>query len=215
MSNDLFLLSETLVNLKAYGVEEVTIVGQESSAQHIDGGICKELVINFIKVPSLEFVGTSYYLWLARDTLLADDCYIIESHFCIDHQVLCGLALTEFPNVAVIGRSMRSLNGGKNQSFKNRSITLPRTNSTARAGGASSSRMAAVLRLSVGALTSAIVPALNEVIGSGAVGASITDFVAYLVERRGVHIVTMCGDDLRRSKKLLRAKTACPSSAPA
>lgn len=74
------ILHNALRKLGAVGVEEVTIVVgyRKDAIQYAFGSRFGQLELNYVESTVFDRTDTAYSLWLARDALRSDDCYLLE-----------------------------------------------------------------------------------------------------------------------------------------
>lgn len=196
------ILHNALYKLEAVGVEEVTIiVGYRKDAiQYACGSRFSRLAINYVESTVFDRTGSAYSLWLARDALLSDDCYLLEGDVFFEEDALRCLNLANAAAVAAVAPFDSSMQGSAVVLSENGFISEFRMRQTAADFDANGPRLFKtlnILRFDSVTLRGLLVPALDEIIGSGARQAYTEELLAYLIERRGLQLAAARCDDLR------------------
>lgn len=196
------ILHNALYQLEAVGVEEVTIiVGYRKDAiQYACGSRFGRLEINYVESTVFDRTGSAYSLWLARDALLSDDCYLLEGDVFFEEDALRCLNLANAAAVAAVAPFDSSMQGSAVVLSENGFISELRMRQTAAdldANGPRLFKTLNILRFDSVTLRGILVPALDEIIGSGARQAYTEELLAYLIERRGLQLAAARCDDLR------------------
>ncbi|VIO69811.1 phosphocholine cytidylyltransferase family protein [Bradyrhizobium ivorense] len=196
------ILHNALRNLEAVGVKEVTlVVGYRKDAiQYACGRRFGTLVINYVDSPAFDRTGSAYSLWLARDALLSGDCFLLEGDVFFEEDALRYLLLSQANNVAAIvpfdelmeGSAVLLSDTGLISEFR-----MKQTGANLVANRPRLFKVMNLLRLSAATLKETIVPALEEIIGSGATHAYTEELLSYLVELRGLQLATARCDHLK------------------
>lgn len=196
------ILYNALRNLEAVGVEEVTlVVGYRKHAiQYACGHRFGTLAINYVESSAFDHTGSAYSLWLARDALLSGDCFLLEGDVFFEEDVLRDLLHSQVTDAAAIVPFEESMEGsavlltdrGLISEFRMR-----QTGANLAASGPRLFKTMNLLRLSAPTLKATIVPALDQIIGSGATQAYTEELLSYLVERRGLQLATTRCDHVR------------------
>ncbi|MGY2843684.1 NDP-sugar pyrophosphorylase family protein [Bradyrhizobium sp. USDA 4509] len=196
------ILYNALRNLESVGVEEVTlVVGYRKDAiQYACGRRFGRLAINYVESPAFERTGSAYSLWLARDALLSGDCFLLEGDVFFEDGALRPLLHSAATDVAAIvpfrdsmeGSAVLLTGGGLISEFRMR-----QTRANLVTNGPRLFKTMNLLRLSALTLKATIVPALDQIIGSGATQAYTEELLSYLVELRGLQLATTRCDHLR------------------
>lgn len=200
--NGTAILHNALRNLEAVGVEEVTIiVGYRKDAiQYACGNRFGRLAINYVESTVYDRTGSAYSLWLARDALLSDDCYLLEGDVFFEEDALRYLNLANAAAVAAVAPFDSSMQGSAVVLSENGFISAFRMRQTAAdldGNGPRLFKTLNILRLDSVTLRGIFVPALDEIIGSGTTQAYTEELLADLVERRGLQLAAARCDDLR------------------
>ncbi|WP_082656160.1 phosphocholine cytidylyltransferase family protein [Bradyrhizobium valentinum] len=195
------ILHNALRNLQSVGVEEVTIVVgyRKDAIQYACGNRFGELEINYVESSVFDRTGSAYSLWLARDALLSGDCFLLEGDVFFEEDALRYPMISQATDVAAVAPFNESMEGSAVLSDGGL-ITSFRMKQTAANLLADSPRLFKtinLLRLSATTLRATIVPALDDIIGSGATQAYTEELLANLVERRGLRLAAARCDDLR------------------
>ncbi|WEX91678.1 phosphocholine cytidylyltransferase family protein (plasmid) [Sinorhizobium garamanticum] len=196
------ILHNALRNLEAVGVQEVTIVVgyRKDAIQYACGRRFGGLEINYVESSLFERTGSAYSLWLARDTLLSGDCYVLEGDVFFEEDALRCLMMANALNAAAVAPFDPSMEGSGVLVAKDGLIFEVRLNQTAASllsDGPSLFKTMNLMRFSSIALSMTIVPALDELIGSGASKAYTEEVLAYLIEKRGLQLAAARCDDQR------------------
>lgn len=222
--NGVPILHNALQNLEAVGVEEVTIiVGYRKDAiQYACGSRFGRIEINYVESTVFDRTGSAYSLWLARDALLSDDCYLLEGDVFFEEDALRYLNLANAAAVAAVAPFDSSMQGSAVVLSESGFISAFRMRQTAADLGGNGPRLFKtlnILRLDSVTLRGTIVPALDEIIASGTTQAYTEELLAYLIERRGLQLAVARCDDLRwyeiDSTEDLRIAESIFASAPA
>ncbi|WP_050424566.1 phosphocholine cytidylyltransferase family protein [Bradyrhizobium tropiciagri] len=200
--NGTSILHNALRNLESVGVEEVTIVVgyRKDAIQYVCGNRFGELEIRYVESPVFDRTGSAYSLWLARDELLRGDCFLLEGDVFFEENALRYLLIGEATDVAAVAPFGELMQGSAVLLSDSGFISGFRTGQTAAdliADGPQLFKTMNLLRFSAPTLRETIVPALNDIVGSGATRAYTEEVLAYLVERRGLQLAAARCDDLK------------------
>ncbi|WP_453965611.1 phosphocholine cytidylyltransferase family protein [Bradyrhizobium elkanii] len=196
------ILYNALRNLEAVGVKEVTlVVGYRKDAiQYACGRHFGTLGINYVESPAFDRTGSAYSLWLARDALLSGDCFLLEGDVFFEEDALRYLLLSQATDVAAVAPFDELMEGSAvllSDSGLISEFRMKQTGANLVMNGPRLFKMMNLLRLSAPALKATIVPALNEIIGSGASQAYSEELLSYLVELRGLQLTAVRCDSLK------------------
>ncbi|WP_342723740.1 phosphocholine cytidylyltransferase family protein [Bradyrhizobium sp. B097] len=196
------ILLNALRNLEAVGVEEVTlVVGYRKDAiQYACGRRFGTLAINYVESPTFDRTGSAYSLWLARDALLSGDCFLLEGDVFFEEDALRYLLLSRTTDVAAIAPFDESMQGSAvllSDSGLIFEFRMKQTGANLVANGPALFKTMNLFRFSAPTLKATIVPALDEIIGSGVTQAYTEELLSYLVELRGLQLATARCDDLK------------------
>ncbi|MDX8515197.1 phosphocholine cytidylyltransferase family protein [Mesorhizobium captivum] len=200
--NGTSILHNALRNLAAIGVEEViVVVGYRKDAiQYACGNRFHGIEITYVESTVFERTGSAYSLWLARDMLLSGDCYLLEGDVFFEQEALHCLNIADAADVAAVVTFDATMQGSAAVISASGLISTFRTKQTAAdlaESGPKLFKTMNLLRLAASTLGGLIVPALDEVIGSGATQAHIEELLAYLVERRGLQLAAARCDGVK------------------
>jgi NDP-sugar pyrophosphorylase family protein len=232
--NGVPILHNALRQLEAIGVKDVTIVVgyRKDAIEYSCGSRFGGLDISYVESSVFEKTGSAYSLWLARQSLLQGDCYLLEGDVFFELDALQALANAEAENVAAVAPFDVSMEGSAvlladngyiaefrmKQRVENVLDGMPRLFKTMN-----------LLRLSGADLRTKIVPYLDDLIASGAVKAYTEELFANLIERRGLRLMAArcdtlrwyeidCADDLKMAEAIFamgdqigKASQAAPS----
>ncbi|ASY73773.1 phosphocholine cytidylyltransferase family protein [Sinorhizobium fredii] len=196
------ILYNALRNLEAVGVQNVTIVVgyRKDAIQYACGRRFGGLEINYVESSVFDRTGSAYSLWLARDTLLSGDCYLLEGDVFFEEDALRHLMMADAPNAAAVAPFDSSMEGSAVVLSKDGLISEVRLKQTATnllLDGPALFKTMNLIRFSSSALRMTIVPALDELIGSDATKAYTEELLAYLIEKRGLELAAARCDDQR------------------
>lgn len=196
------IIHNALRNLESVGVEEVTIVVgyRKDAIQYACGSRFGELEIKYVESTVFDRTGSAYSLWLARDALLSGDCFLLEGDVFFEEDALRYLLFGEATDVAAVA-PFNALMEGSAVLLSDRGFIsgfrMKHTSAKLNADGPRLFKTLNLLRFSATTLRTMIVPALEDIIGSGATQAYTEELFAYLVEKRGLQLATARCDDLR------------------
>lgn len=196
------ILHNALRNLAAIGVEEViVVVGYRKDAiQYACGNRFHGVEITYVESTVFDRTGSAYSLWLARNMLLSGDCYLLEGDVFFEQNAFHYLNIVDATDVAAVVTFDATMQGSAALLSASGLISTFRTKQTAAdlaESGPKLFKTMNLLRLAASTLRDLIVPALDEVIGSGATQAHIEELLAYLVERRGLQLAAACCDGVK------------------
>lgn len=196
------ILHNALHHLEAVGVKEVTIVVgyRKDAIEYSCGNRFGDLEINYVESTVFDRTGSAYSLWLARDTLTSGDCYLLEGDVFFEEDALRSLMLGDKPNVAAIAPFDPSMEGSAVLLSADGFISEVRLKQTAAnlvAGGPRLFKTLNLIRFSGTDLRSTIVPALNDLVGSGATRAYTEEILAHLIDRGGLKLAAARCDDFK------------------
>ncbi len=196
------ILHNALHNLQAVGVEEVTIVVgyRKDAIQYACGSRFGTLEIKYVESPLFDRTGSAYSLWLAREALLSGDCFLLEGDVFFEEDVLHYLMNSAAADAAAVTPFTELMEGSAVLLSDSGSISGFRMKQTAAKLAAHGPRLFKtmnLLRFSAPTLSTTIVPALDDIIGSGATQAYTEELLSYLVQRRGLQLAAVRCDPLK------------------
>ncbi|ANP91210.1 phosphocholine cytidylyltransferase family protein [Rhizobium beringeri] len=196
------ILHNALRNLEEVGVEEVTIVVgyRKDAIQYACGKRFGQLEINYMESSVFDKTGSAYSLWLARETLLQGDCYLVEGDVFFEVDALRALLMGDAANTSAVAPFDASMEGSAVTLSDDGYIAEVRMKQTAANlidGAPRLFKTMNLIRLCSADLRAKIVPFLDELIGTGAVKAYTEELFANLIERRGLRMAAARCDDLR------------------
>ncbi|MDK1390077.1 phosphocholine cytidylyltransferase family protein [Sinorhizobium sp. 8-89] len=197
------IIHNALRNLKAVGVEEVTIVVgyRKDAIQHACGSHFGGLKINYVESSVFDRTGSAYSLWLAREALVAGDCYLLEGDVFFEEDVLRSLTMGVARNAAAVAPFDPSMEGSAVVLDDEGFISEVRLKQSAANLGVSDGptlfKTMNLIAFSIADLRSMIVPALDDLIGSGAIKAYTEELLACLIKHRGLQLAATRCDGLR------------------
>ncbi|WGS19130.1 MULTISPECIES: phosphocholine cytidylyltransferase family protein [unclassified Bradyrhizobium] len=200
--NGTTILHNALRKLEAVGVDEVTIVVgyRKDAIQYVCSRRFGAIDINYVESPVFDRTGSAYSLWLARDTLLSGDCFLLEGDVFFEEDALRYLMLSQATDVAALVPFDETMEGSAVLLSDSGFITefrMKQSGANLVANGPRLFKAMNLLRFSARTLKATIVPALDEIIGSGATQAYIEELLSYLVELRGLQLTAVRCDGLR------------------
>ncbi|WP_024510016.1 phosphocholine cytidylyltransferase family protein [Bradyrhizobium sp. ARR65] len=196
------ILHNALRNLQAVGVEEATIVVgyRKDAIQYACGSRFGDVKIKYVESLVFDSTGSAYSLWLARDALLSGDCFLLEGDVFFEADALRYLLLGEATDMVAVAPFNDLMEGSAVLLSDSGFISAFRMKQTAAnlvLDGPRLFKTMNLLRLSASTLKETIVPALDDIIASGARRAYTEELLAYLVETRGLKLAAARCDDLR------------------
>lgn len=200
--NGIPILHNALRTLAAVGVAEVTIVVgyRKDAIQYACGRRFGDLNVHYVESSVFDCTGSAYSLWLARDTLLSGDCFVLEGDVFFEEDTLRRLIACQSPAAAAVAPFGELMEGSAVLLADNGFISGFRMKQTAAdltADGPRLFKTMNLLRFAAPTLRATIVPALDDVIRSGARQAYTEDLLAFAVERRGLQLAAVRCDDAR------------------
>ncbi|MDL2409799.1 phosphocholine cytidylyltransferase family protein [Rhizobium calliandrae] len=196
------IIHNALRNLEAVGVEEVTIVVgyRKDAIQCSCGNRFGNLEINYVESGVFDKTGTAYSLWLARDTLLTGDIYLLEGDVFFELNALRYLETGDAENVAAVAPFDWSMEGSAVVLTENGYIADVRMKQTAANLADASPRLFKtmnLIRFSANDLRDTIVPHLDDLIGGGAVKSYTEELLSDLIKKKDLQIAAARCDDVR------------------
>lgn len=196
------ILHNALRNLEAIGVKDVTIVVgyRKDAIEYACGQRFGSLEINYVESSVFDKTGSAYSLWLARETLLQGDCYLLEGDVFFEVGALRRLMAEDAPNASAVAPFDPSMEGSAVILSDNGYIIEVRMKQTAAnlvEGSPQLFKTMNLIRMCSADLRAKIVPFLDELIGTGAVKAYTEELFANLIERRGLRMAAARCDDLK------------------
>lgn len=196
------IIHNALRNLEAVGVEEVTIVVgyRKDAIQYACGSRFGDIEIKYVESSFFDCTGSAYSLWLARDALLSGDCFLLEGDVFFEADALRYLVPGGAADMIAVAPFNELMEGSAVLLSDTGFISAFRMKQTAAdvvADGPRLFKTMNLLRFSASSLRETIVPALDEIVASGARQAYTEELLAYLVERRGLQLAAARCDSLR------------------
>ncbi|MGY3488149.1 NDP-sugar pyrophosphorylase family protein [Bradyrhizobium sp. USDA 4011] len=164
------ILHNALRHLEAVGVEEVTIVVgyRKDAIQYACGRRFGALKVNYVESTVFDRTGSAYSLWLARDTLLSGDCYLLEGDVFFEEDALRILMAVPANDAAAVAPFTELMEGSAVLLSDTGLISGFRMKQSAAnllEAGPRLFKTINLLRFSAPTPRSTIVPALDDIIG--------------------------------------------------
>ncbi|GLR91401.1 phosphocholine cytidylyltransferase family protein [Bradyrhizobium iriomotense] len=196
------IIHNALRNLDAVGIGEVTIVVgyRKDAIQYACGRRFGKLKINYLESSVFDCTGSAFSLWLARDVLLAGDCLVLDGDVFFEQDALRYLMASEVPDVAAVAPLGELTEGAAvllSDSGLISSFCMGKTATGIVTDGRRAFKTMNLLRFSASTLKTTIVPALDDIVTSGAIRAYTDELVAFLIEKRGLQLGAAQCEDLR------------------
>jgi NDP-sugar pyrophosphorylase family protein len=193
------ILHNTLSVLSEVGVKTATIVVgyRKELIQATCGSRFGNVELHYVESSAFGRTGSAYSLWLAREALLSGDVLLLEGDVFFETAVLDRLVRCGGSDVAAVAPFDETMTGSavtistsgtidqvlmkQSAADLNRDETLFKTMN--------------LFRFAQDTLRRAVVPALDEVVGSGAVTACVEQVLTYLIGECGLRLAAAdCGD---------------------
>ncbi|WP_456794061.1 phosphocholine cytidylyltransferase family protein [Bradyrhizobium sp. USDA 4506] len=196
------ILYNALRHLETVGVREVTIVVgyRKDAIQYACGSRFGELKIDYVESSVFDRTGSAYSLWLARDALLRGGIYLLEGDVFFEEDTLHCLARDSSRDVAAVAPFQATMQGSAvllSECGFISGFRMKQSGADLPAGGPMLFKTLNLLRLSASTLQTTVVPALDDIIGSGATRAYTEELLAFLIERRDLRLAASRCDHLR------------------
>ena len=201
--NGVSIMHNALRHLASIGVRDVTIVVgyRKDAIEYVFGGEFCGMSIRYVESDAFDRTGSAYSLWLARDALMSGDAYLLEGDVFFDEDTLRRLQRDHTDNAAAVAPFDELMEGSAVVLDADGMIAEVRMKQTAadlkRAGAPILFKTMNLLRLSADVLRDTVVPALDQIIGSGAIKAYTEELLAHLIEKRGLKLHATRCDDLK------------------
>ncbi|RAZ72914.1 phosphocholine cytidylyltransferase family protein [Mesorhizobium atlanticum] len=200
--NGTSILHNALRNLAAIGVEEVTIVVgyRKDAIQYACGSRLYGVEITYVESTVFDRTGSAYSLWLARDALRCGDCYLLEGDVFFEEDTLRCLIEVAAANVAAVAPFTASMEGSAvilSPSGLIAEVLLKQTGANLVSGGPVLFKTMNLIRFSGSELRTIIIPALDDLIGSGATNAYTEELFGHLIGTGGLQLAAARCDDLK------------------
>ncbi|TKV74017.1 phosphocholine cytidylyltransferase family protein [Bradyrhizobium elkanii] len=196
------ILHNALRHLEAVGVETVAIVVgyRKDAIQYACGTQFGAIQIKYIESSVFERTGSAYSLWLARDVLLCGDHYLLEGDIFFEEDSLHCLNQSKCADVAAVAPFDARMQGSAVLLSEDGFITgfrMKQSGADLSDSDQTLFKTLNLLRISASTLRTTIVPALDDIVGSGATQAYTEELLAFLIERRGLQLAAARCDHLR------------------
>lgn len=193
------ILHNALANLAALGVTETTIVVgyRKDDIMASCGDTFDGMNITYVESSVFERTGSAYSLWLARDTLLNGDVFLLEGDVFFEKSAL-GRLLDHEGNVAALDVFDEMMSGSAVVLSDDGQVREFRMNQS----GANLSmeplyKTINLFRFGADTLRDHLVPRLNDLVASGGSKAYVEQVLAGLIADGRLSIKGVLCDDLR------------------
>lgn len=220
------IIHNALRHLGTMGVRSVTIVVgyRKDAIEYACGERFAGVDIDYVESTVYDRTGSAYSLWLARHTLLSGDIFLLEGDVFFERQALVSLMAAGAGDAAAVAPFTEEMEGSAVVLGAGGTIAEVRMKQTAadlnQIGGPSLFKTLNLFRFSRATLSTLIVPALDDLIGTGA-GTTYTEQVLAQLIARGLKITAARCDtvkwyeidnqaDLRMAENLFAAPPDMP-----
>jgi NDP-sugar pyrophosphorylase family protein len=216
------ILHNTLSALSEVGVKAATIVVgyRKELIQATCGSRFGNVELCYVESSVFDRTGSAYSLWLAREALLSGDVLLLESDVFFETAVLDRLLGCEASDVAAVAPFDETMAGSAVTISRAGTIDQVLMKQTAADLNRDETlfKTMNLFRFSRDTLRRAVVPALDEVVGSGAVTAHVEQVLTYLIGECGLRLAAAdCGDlkwfEIDSEENLHTAETICATGA--
>ena len=219
------ILYNTLAALADVGVQTATVVVgyRKEAIRRACGSRFGRIDVHYVESPIFDRTGSAYSLWLAREALLAGDALVLEGDVFFETEVLNRLVGWKPGDVAAVSPFDRTMTGSAVTISTRGMVDQVLMDQTVAGPGRGEPlfKTLNLFRFTQGTLRRAVVPALDEVIRSGAITTYVEQVLAALIRAQALRLVAAdCGDlkwfeidsaeDLRTAEAIFT-----PCSAPA
>lgn len=193
------ILHNALANLAALGVTETTIVVgyRKDDIMASCGDTFDGMNIIYVESSVFERTGSAYSLWLARDTLLKGDIFLLEGDVFFEKSALTRL-LDHEGNVAALDVFDEMMSGSAVILSDDGQVREFRMNqSSADPSAEPLYKTINLFRFGADTLRDHLVPRLDDLVASGGSKAYVEQVLAGLIADGGLRIKSALCDDLR------------------
>jgi|SRR5215471_1655937 len=224
------ILHNALSALAANGVRKATVVVgyRHDAIRAACGSRFAGIDVSYVESAVFAHTGSAYSLWLARDALADGDALLLEGDVLFEPSVLARLLASPPGDAAAVAPFVDGMTGSAVTLGRDHAIEAVLMNQTASSGaGAALFKTMNLFRFTADRLRHALLPALYDFVGKGAVTAYLEQVLADLIAG-GLRLTAVeCGDlrwfeidseaDLRIAETIFAgaAQSARPGSAPA
>lgn len=197
------IIHNALHHLAAVGVEQATIVVgyRKETIKQSCGRNFAGIEITYTESSVFDRTGSAYSLWLARDTLLRADTFLIEGDVFFERAALDRLMSRRAENVAAVAPFDETMEGSAVLLSDTGDIVEVRTRQTAddlrRNTGPTLFKTMNLLRLAAGTLRDIVVPALDELVNDAETNVYTEQLLGRLIRDRGFKLGAARCDELR------------------
>jgi NDP-sugar pyrophosphorylase family protein len=192
-------LQWALSALSGAGVKTATIVvgyGKDL-IKSACGGRFGGLELRYIEASVIRRTGSAYGLWLAREALLSGDVLLLDGDIVFEAAVLDRLVRSRGIDVAAVVPFNETMTGSAVTISRRGTIDQVLVHQAASdlARGEPLFKIMNLFRFTGDTLQRHLVPALDEVVGSGAMTARVEQVLSYLIGECGLQLFAAdCGD---------------------
>lgn len=193
------ILHNALAALADVGVKTATIVVGycKETIQDACGTRFADIDVHYVESSVFDRTGSAYSLWLARQALLGGDVLLLEGDVFFEPAVLDRMIGWAPGDVAAVAPFDERMTGSAVTISAEGSVDQILMKQTAAdlARGEPLFKTMNLFRFTDDTLRRTVVPALDEVVGSGAITAYVEQVLTYLVGERGLRLAAAnCGD---------------------
>lgn len=195
------VLHNALRALAEIGVETATIVVgyRKESVRRACGSRFAGIDLHYVESSTVDRTGSAYSLWLAREALLQGEVLLLEGNVFFEAAVLDRLIGCAQGDVTAVARFDAMMSGSAATISADGTIhqvLIERT--VADLGhGDPFCKTINLFRFTADTLRRALVPALDEAVGSGALTAHVEHVLTYLAGERGLRLAAADCSDLK------------------
>jgi choline kinase len=195
------ILHNTLSALSEVGVKSATIVVgyRKELIQAMCGSRFGNVELHYVESSVYDRTGSAYSLWLAREALLSGDVLLLQSDVFFETAVLDRLVKYSGGDVAAVVPFDETMAGSAVTISAAGTVDQVLMKQTAADLNRYETRFKTMnlFRFAQDTVRRALVPALDEVVGSGAVTAHVEQVLTYLIGECGLRLAAADCSDLK------------------
>ncbi|MBB3458815.1 NDP-sugar pyrophosphorylase family protein [Rhizobium sp. BK313] len=196
------ILFNALRNLNAVGVKEVTIVVgyRKDAIQCACGRNFNGLAVDYVESTRFDMSGSAYSLWLARDSLLAGDCYVLEADVFFEEAALRRLQEHTADNVTAVVTFIPPMEGSAVSLDMEGSIAEYRLRQIATetsTDGPPLFKTMNLSRFSCPMSTGTLISALDRQVQTGRIDVYLEQILSRLTAEKAMRIAPVFCDDIK------------------